>query len=183
MHLRPAGIRPKRSPLPRPVGHWTMRPATCTLSSRPPTSRLSTWVRLGADTSRSTTRRAIATRSRESSYLTSRRTIPRKERSSFPGAKAWGNPEHLDNVDAMSRVLRLSPLALEDIPLRVITAAEGPAIAEKNQSAWLKLSSDAQQTTSPAATASRRTIPTALSPRSKCFSTRSTTRYGSGRTA
>lgn len=65
----------------------------------------------------------------------------------FPGAQAWGNPEHLDNVDAMRRVVRLPPLALEDIPLRVITAAEGPATAEKNQSAWLKLSSDAQQTT------------------------------------
>jgi pimeloyl-ACP methyl ester carboxylesterase len=72
---------------------------------------------------------------------------PKEGAKLFPGAKAWGNPEHLDNVDAMRRVLRLSPLALEDIPLRVITAAEGPAIAEKNQSAWLKLSSDAQQTT------------------------------------
>jgi pimeloyl-ACP methyl ester carboxylesterase len=74
---------------------------------------------------------------------------PKEGAKLFPGAKAWGNPEHLDNVDAMRRVLRLSPLALEDIPLRVITAAEGPAIAEKNQSAWLKLSSDAQQTTLP----------------------------------
>jgi surfactin synthase thioesterase subunit len=46
-------------------------------------------------------------------------------------------------------MMRLRPLALEDIPLRVITAAEGPASAETNQSAWLKLSSDAQQTTLP----------------------------------
>jgi pimeloyl-ACP methyl ester carboxylesterase len=67
----------------------------------------------------------------------------------FPGAKAWRNSEHLDNVDAMRRVLRLPALALEDIPLRVITAAEGPPTAEKNQSYWLKLSSDAQQTTLP----------------------------------
>jgi surfactin synthase thioesterase subunit len=36
---------------------------------------------------------------------------------------------------------------MKRIPLRVITASEGPASAEKNQSAWLKLSSDAQQTT------------------------------------
>ena len=42
-----------------------------------------------------------------------------------------------------------TPLALEDIPLRVITAAEGPPTAEGNQSYWLKLSSDGTQTTLP----------------------------------
>ena len=54
-------------------------------------------------------------------------------------------PEHLDVVDAARRVTRLPALALEDTPLRVITAAEGQAEAETNQSYWLKLSSDAQQ--------------------------------------
>ena len=72
---------------------------------------------------------------------------PREGAKIFPGAQAWRNQEHLDNVDAARRMMRLPPLALEDIPLRVITAADGPPIAEKNQSAWLKLSSDAQQTT------------------------------------
>ena len=43
-------------------------------------------------------------------------------------------------------MMRLPPLALEDIPLRVITAAEGQR-GEKNQAYWLMLSSDAQQTT------------------------------------
>ena len=66
----------------------------------------------------------------------------------FPGAQAWKNAEHLDVVDAVRRVTRLAPLALEDTPLRVITAAEGGSDAE-NQSYWLKLSSDAQQTTLP----------------------------------
>jgi pimeloyl-ACP methyl ester carboxylesterase len=74
---------------------------------------------------------------------------PKEGAKIFPGAQAWRNPEHLDNVDAMRRVVRLPPLALEDIPLQVITAADGPATAEKNQSYWLKLSSDAQQTTLP----------------------------------
>ena len=63
----------------------------------------------------------------------------------FPGAQAWKNAEHLDVVDAVRRVTRLAPLALEDTPLRVITAAEGASDAG-NQSYWLKLSSDAQQT-------------------------------------
>lgn len=72
---------------------------------------------------------------------------PKEGAKIFPGAKAWRNQEHLDNVDAASRMMRLPPLALEDIPLRVITAGDGQASAEKNQSAWLKLSSDAQQTT------------------------------------
>jgi pimeloyl-ACP methyl ester carboxylesterase len=72
---------------------------------------------------------------------------PKEGAKIFPGAQAWRNPEHLDNVDAARRMMRLPPLALDDIPLRVITAADGPASAEKNQSAWLKLSSDAQQTT------------------------------------
>jgi hypothetical protein len=74
---------------------------------------------------------------------------PKEGAKIFPGAKAWRNQEHLDNVDAARRMMRLPPLALEDIPLQVITAAEGPAIAEKNQSAWLQLSSDAKQTTLP----------------------------------
>jgi pimeloyl-ACP methyl ester carboxylesterase len=74
---------------------------------------------------------------------------PKEGAKMFPGAQAWRNAEHLDNVDAARRMLRLPPLALEDISLRVITAAEGPASAEKNQAAWLKLSSDAQQTTLP----------------------------------
>lgn len=65
----------------------------------------------------------------------------------FPGAQAWGNAEHLDNVDAMRRVVSLRPLALDDIPLRVVTAADGPSNAAANQSYWLKLSSDAQQST------------------------------------
>jgi pimeloyl-ACP methyl ester carboxylesterase len=72
---------------------------------------------------------------------------PKEGAKIFPGAQAWRNQEHLDNVDAARRMMRLPPLALEDIPLRVITAAEGPASAEKNQAYWLKLSSDAQQTT------------------------------------
>ena len=49
----------------------------------------------------------------------------------FRGAKAWRNQEHLDNINAARRMMRLPPLALEDIPLRVITAAEGPASSEK----------------------------------------------------
>jgi pimeloyl-ACP methyl ester carboxylesterase len=77
------------------------------------------------------------------------RDDPEEGAKLFPGAKAWANAEHLDNVDAMRRVVRLPPLALEAIPLRVITAGEGPASAEKNQSYWLKLSSDAQQTIVP----------------------------------
>ena len=67
----------------------------------------------------------------------------------FPGAKAWGNAEHLDNVDAMRRAVSLSALAFDDIPLRVLTAGEGGSEAVENQSYWLKLSSDAQQTTLP----------------------------------
>lgn len=74
------------------------------------------------------------------------RDDPKEGAKFFPGAKAWKNPEHLDNVDAVRRVTRLPPLALEDTPLRVVTAAEGQSNAE-NQSYWLKLSSDAQQTT------------------------------------
>ena len=74
------------------------------------------------------------------------RDDPKEGAKLFPGAKAWGNPEHLDQVDAVRRVTRLPALALEDTPLRVITAAEGQANAE-NQSYWLKLSSDATQTT------------------------------------
>ena len=71
---------------------------------------------------------------------------PKEGAKMFPGAQAWRNPEHLDIVDAARRVLRLPPLALENTPLRVITASDGQSNAE-NQSAWLKLSSDAQQTT------------------------------------
>lgn len=67
----------------------------------------------------------------------------------FPGAKAWGNAEHLDNVDAMRRAVSLSALAFDNIPLRVLTAGEGGSEAVENQSYWLKLSSDAQQTTLP----------------------------------
>ena len=50
-------------PLRELGGHWTTRPPTYTLSSRPPTSqfRSFTWARPGADTSRSTTRRATPT--------------------------------------------------------------------------------------------------------------------------
>jgi pimeloyl-ACP methyl ester carboxylesterase len=73
---------------------------------------------------------------------------PKEGAKYFPGAKAWNNSEHLDVVDAARRLMRLPPLALGDIPLRVITAAEGQSNAE-NQSAWLKLSSDAEQTTLP----------------------------------
>jgi pimeloyl-ACP methyl ester carboxylesterase len=62
----------------------------------------------------------------------------------FPGAQAWKNPEHLDQVDAGRKVSGLPPLALGEIPLRVITASDGDG---EDQSAWLKLSSDAQQTT------------------------------------
>jgi hypothetical protein len=65
----------------------------------------------------------------------------------FPGAQAWMNREHLDVVDTVRRVTGLAPLALEDTPLRVITAAEGSDV--KNQLSWLKLSSDAQQKTLP----------------------------------
>ena len=72
---------------------------------------------------------------------------PKEGAKLFPGAQAWKNDEHLDVVDAVRRVRRLPPLALEDIPLRVLTAADGGATAEKNQSAWLKLSSDSEQTT------------------------------------
>jgi pimeloyl-ACP methyl ester carboxylesterase len=71
---------------------------------------------------------------------------PKEGAKIFPGAQAWRNPEHLDIVDAARRVLRLPPLALEDTPLRVITASEGQSTAE-HQAAWLKLSSNAQQTT------------------------------------
>ena len=72
---------------------------------------------------------------------------PKEGAKIFPGAKAWNNPEHVDIVDAARRVQQLPPLALDDIPLRVLTASEGPPEAEENQSAWLKLSSDAKQTT------------------------------------
>lgn len=75
------------------------------------------------------------------------RDNPKEGAKLFPGAQAWRNPEHLDSVDAGRRVTRLRPLALEDTPLRVITAAEGGSNAKDNQSAWLKLSSDAQQAT------------------------------------
>jgi hypothetical protein len=72
---------------------------------------------------------------------------PEEGEKFFPGAKAWNNAEHLDVVDAARRLLRLRPLALGEIPLRVITAAEGGD--PENQSYWLKLSSDSQQTTLP----------------------------------
>ena len=74
---------------------------------------------------------------------------PREGAKLFPGAQAWRNAEHLDVVDAVRRTLRLPPLALGDTPLRVITASDGPSDAPENQSAWLKLSSDARQTTLP----------------------------------
>jgi pimeloyl-ACP methyl ester carboxylesterase len=74
---------------------------------------------------------------------------PREGEKIFPGAQAWRNAEHLDNVDAARRMIRLPPLALGDIPLRVITAAEGQSNASQNQSAWLRLSSEAEQTTLP----------------------------------
>jgi hypothetical protein len=82
----------RSDPLTRLVVRWTMRPPTYTLSSRPPTcqSRSFTWARLEADTSRSTTRPATPTTSRESSNSTSRRTIPRKERRSFRARKRGG---------------------------------------------------------------------------------------------
>jgi pimeloyl-ACP methyl ester carboxylesterase len=64
----------------------------------------------------------------------------------FPGAQAWKNPEHLDYVDGARRLAQLGPSSLEDIPLRVVTATDGQS-SVKNQSVWLKLSSDAQQTT------------------------------------
>jgi pimeloyl-ACP methyl ester carboxylesterase len=108
---------------------------------------------------------------------------PKEGAKIFPGAKAWRDPEHLDNVGAARRMMRLPPLALEDIPLRVITAAEGPASAEKNQSAWLKRSSDAQQTTLPGGHDLAEENTEGVSPRSESFSTRSKTRYGSDRTA
>jgi hypothetical protein len=66
----------------------------------------------------------------------------------FPGAKAWKNPEHVDVVDGARRMLRLRTLALDDTPLQVMTAEDGQSDAE-NQSAWLRLSSDSQQTTVP----------------------------------
>lgn len=72
---------------------------------------------------------------------------PKEGARLFPGAKAWNNPEHVDWVDAARRMERLPPLAFDDTPLRVVTASEGSPRAEENQSAWLKLSSDAQQTT------------------------------------
>lgn len=72
---------------------------------------------------------------------------PREGAKLFPGAQAWRNPEHLDVVDAVRRTAGLPALALGDTPLRVITASEGSASAAENQSAWLKLSSDAHQTT------------------------------------
>lgn len=72
---------------------------------------------------------------------------PKEGAKIFPGAEAWNNAEHLDVVDAARRTMRLAPLALGDIPLRVITASDGPPEAEENQSTWLRLSSDAQQTT------------------------------------
>lgn len=72
---------------------------------------------------------------------------PREGAKIFPGAQAWRNPEHLDVVDAVRRTVRLPPHALEDTPLRVITASEGSSSSAENQSAWLKLSSDARQTT------------------------------------
>ena len=62
----------------------------------------------------------------------------------FPGAQAWRNPEHLDQVDAARKVSELPPLALGEIPLRAITASDGD---DADQSALLELSSDAQQTT------------------------------------
>jgi pimeloyl-ACP methyl ester carboxylesterase len=74
---------------------------------------------------------------------------PKEGAKIFPGAKAWNNPEHLDIVDAARRVQQLPPLALKDIPLRVLTASDGPPQAEENQSGWLKLSSKAEQTTLP----------------------------------
>jgi alpha/beta hydrolase fold len=75
------------------------------------------------------------------------REDPREGARLFPGAKAWGNAEHLDNVDAMRRDVSLPRLAFDEIPLRVLTAGEGGSEAAENQSYWLKLSSDAQQTT------------------------------------
>jgi hypothetical protein len=75
------------------------------------------------------------------------RDDPKEGAKVFPGAQAWNNPEHLDVVDAARRMMRMPALALGDIPLRVITASEGPPEAEENQSGWLKLSSDAEQST------------------------------------
>jgi pimeloyl-ACP methyl ester carboxylesterase len=72
---------------------------------------------------------------------------PKEGAKLFSGRESVGEPRTPRQRRRHESSTALSPLALEDIPLRVITAAEGPAIAEKNQSAWLKLSSDAQQTT------------------------------------
>jgi alpha/beta hydrolase fold len=63
----------------------------------------------------------------------------------FPGAMGWRNPEHLDYV-AADRQLALHPPSLGDIPLLVVTATDGDSDA-KDQSFWLDLSSQSQQTT------------------------------------
>jgi glycine/D-amino acid oxidase-like deaminating enzyme len=63
----------------------------------------------------------------------------------FPGRLAWKNPEHLDCGDATRRLARLSQGALGATPLQVVTATAGQSNM-KNQSVWLKLSSEARQT-------------------------------------
>jgi pimeloyl-ACP methyl ester carboxylesterase len=74
------------------------------------------------------------------------RPIPKALAKEFPGRLAWRNPEHLDWVDGERRLARLRPMSLEDIPLRIVTATDGQS-SVKDQSVWLKLSSDARQTT------------------------------------
>lgn len=63
----------------------------------------------------------------------------------FPGAMGWRNFEHLDYV-AAERQLALHPPSLGETPLLVVTATNGQSNA-KDQSFWLDLSSQSQQTT------------------------------------
>jgi hypothetical protein len=147
MHVRSARIRPKRSSFQgaSDTGRCDRR-LTRSRRGRRPSSAARSRGRLWGRTYRA----HYATRYPDDVagvvLLDVTQDDPEEGAKLFPGAQAWRNAEHLDVVDAVRRVTRLAPLALGDTPLRVITAAEGASDAA-NPSYWLKLSSDAEQTT------------------------------------
>ena len=101
---------------------------------------------------------------------------PKEGAKLFPGARAWRNAEHLDIVDATRRVLRLPPLALEDIPLRVLTAADGGRLQRRTRWRGWSFRPTLIRRPFPVATTSWRRTPRVFSRRFERFLTRSKAR-------
>lgn len=61
----------------------------------------------------------------------------------FPGAQAWGGPEHIDNVDAARRLANMD-MPIGEFPVLVITADQGQGDPDQ-PSGWLELSPQARE--------------------------------------